>query len=308
MIRVLLLAAGAIAVLGAVAAGLLYLAPGTVISLTQWQAARSAGLTSKTVSVDGYETHYFEGGKGPVLIMLHGMADDRHSFVGVAKELAADYRVVLPDLMGHGDNAANPGRDYSIAGQRVFIGAFADALNVATFSLVGNSMGGHVAAAYALDNQARIERLVLVNAPGLVLDETVIYGGFGEPLRGREDFDALMKRVLYNPPAVPDPIKQYLIEKTNARMAFINSLADSVRGGADHDLSDRIAAMQAPTLIVWGEEDVVVPFIVAEAYAEHIPDAELVLLSEAGHSPQMEAPDRVANAIRQFLNAERNQR
>ena len=84
-------------------------------------------------------------------------------------------------------------------------------------------------------------------------------------------------------------------------MDFINGLANSVRNGADYDLTDRIAQIAAPTLILWGKEDVVVPFAVAEAYAAPIPNAELVVLPEAGHSPQMEATDQVAAAIDAFL-------
>jgi pimeloyl-ACP methyl ester carboxylesterase len=103
---------------------------------------------------------------------------------------------------------------------------------------------------------------------------------------------------------VPGPVKDHLIAETNARMEFINGLATSVRQGAEHDLSDRIDTLAVPTLILWGEEDVVVPFAVAEAYAAQIPNAELVLLPAAGHSPQLEAPERVADAIRAFLQAE----
>lgn len=151
---------------------------------------------------------------------------------------------------------------------------------------------------------AMVDRLILVNAAGLVVDDTVVYGGFGAEIETEEHFDALMARVLYNPPSVPGPIKRHLIEQTNARVDFINDLADTVRNGPQFDLLDQISGIEAPTLVLWGEEDVVVPMAVAEAYAKRIPEAELVLLSEAGHLPQMEAPIRVADAIRDFLSNE----
>ncbi|WP_179380919.1 alpha/beta fold hydrolase [Jannaschia marina] len=301
MKRLLIWLGGGVAALAFVAVATLYLAPGVIVALTQWQAARSAGLEDRVIEVDGYAVHYFEGGTGPTLVMLHGMADDRHSFVGTAAALTDDYRVILTDLMGHGDNAADPDRDYSTAGQRGFVERFVEALDLEGFHLVGNSMGGHTSAAFALANPERVEKLVLVNAPGLVVDDTVVYGGFGAPITSRDKFDALMARVVFEPPSVPGPVKEYLIADTNARMEFINRLAESVRLGAEYDLSDRIDTLAVPTLILWGQEDVVVPFAVAEAYAEGVPDAELVLLPEAGHSPQLEAPDRVADAIRTFL-------
>ncbi len=301
MKRVILWMGGAVTTLALVALAIFFFAPGTIVSLTQWQAARSAGLTSKSVNVDGYEAHYFEGGSGPVLVMLHGMGDDRHSFVATAGQLTDRYRVILPDMMGHGDNAADPSRDYTIAGQKDYIASFLEALDLGEIYLAGNSMGGHVSAAYALDHQDTVRQLILVNAPGLVVDDTVVYGGFGAPLAGEADFDALMSRVLHNPPSVPGPVKQHLIDQTNARMEFINAMASDIRGGRDHDLGERIAELRVPTMILWGEEDQVVPFAVAEAYAERIPQSELVLLPEAGHSPQMEAPERVAVAIQAFL-------
>ncbi len=301
MKRVILWMGGAVTTLALLALAIFFFAPGTIVSLTQWQAARSAGLTSKSVNVDAYEAHYFEGGSGPVLVMLHGMGDDRHSFVATAAQLTDRYRVILPDMMGHGDNAADPSRDYTIAGQKDYIASFLEALDLGEIYLAGNSMGGHVSAAYALDHQDTVRQLILVNAPGLVVDDTVVYGGFGAPLAGEADFDALMSRVLHNPPSVPGPVKQHLIDQTNARMEFINAMASDIRGGRDHDLGERIAELRVPTMILWGEEDQVVPFAVAEAYAERIPQSELVLLPEAGHSPQMEAPERVAVAVQAFL-------
>lgn len=302
MKRLLKWLGGAVAILVIAAVGVFFFAPGTIVALTQSQAASWAGLTARTVTIDGYDVNYFEGGDGPTLLMLHGMADDRHSFVGTAGELTGDYRVILPDLQGHGDNVPDPDLDYSIAGQRAFVESFVAALDLDTFFLAGNSMGGHISAAFTLAHPDQVDRLILVNAPGLVVDDTVVYGGFGAPITTHDEFDALMQRVLYNPPSVPGPVKNYLIDTTNHRMEFINGLAQSVRGGAEHDLSDRIETLAVPTLVLWGAEDVVVPMGVAEAYADRIPDAELVLLPEAGHSPQMEAPVRVANAIRDFLS------
>lgn len=301
MKRFLKWALGIVAVVAVAITATLYLAPGFVVSASQSIAARSAGLTAKTVMVDGYETHYFEGGSGPTLVMLHGMADDKNSFVGTAGELTDTYRVILPDLMGHGANKADESRDYSIAGHKAFVAALFDALDLDTFILAGNSMGGHTSAAYALYYPDKVERLILVNAPGLVVDDTLVYGGFGAPLETVEDFDAVMSRVLFNPPSLPTPIKRHLIDTTNSRMEFINGLAKSVLDGEDFDLSARIGNISMPTLILWGKEDVVVPFAVAETYADSILEAQLVVLPEAGHSPQMEAPVRVADAIKAFL-------
>lgn len=278
-----------------------FLFPGVLVSATQWQATRAAGLSEKTVVIDGYEAHYYEGGEGPILVLLHGMADDKNSFVPTAGELTNTYRVILPDLLGHGDNAREAGHDYSITGQRTFFTKFAQALSLESFALGGNSMGGHVSAAFAIDQPEAVDHLVLVNAPGLVLDDHVVYGGFGAPLESEEDFQALMARVVYDPPALPGPIVRHMIADTNARMEFINGLAEAVRTGPEHDLKDRIAEITVPTLILWGQHDVVVKFNVAEAYDAGIPNSELVVLENAAHSPQLEIPIRIAQEIRGFV-------
>nr|WP_285895568.1 alpha/beta fold hydrolase [Epibacterium ulvae] len=106
---------------------------------------------------------------------------------------------------------------------------------------------------------------------------------------------------MYNPSSIPGPVKRHLIATTNARADFINKLAVSVREGANHDPSDRITTLSVPVMVLWAQEDAVVPFAVALDYADRILDVELVLLPGAGHSPQMEAPVRVADAIRTFL-------
>ena len=290
-----------VAVVAVAAMGTLTLAPGAVVSATQWQAARSAGLSDRSIEIDGRAVHYFEGGTGPTMVFLHGMGDDRHSFVATAGAFTDTHRVILPDLRGHGDNAYDATLDHAIPGQRAHVAALVDALGLERFVLVGNSMGGHVSASYALARPETLEGLVLVNAPGLVVDDTVVYGGFGAPLAGPEDLDALMARVLYEPPSVPGPIKRHMVEATNARVDDVDAMARAVREGPEHDLSDRIGTLSVPTLVLWGEADVVVPFAVGEAYAARIPEAELVVLPEAGHSPQLEAADRVAAEIETWM-------
>jgi abhydrolase domain-containing protein 6 len=275
--------------------------PGTLVSATQKFAASSAGLQKKTVNIDGYTLHYYEGGQGSPLVLLHGMGDEKNSFVKSAAALTDKHRVILPDLQGHGENAPDSTRDYSIHGHVLFLQQFFKQIGLAQFHLGGNSMGGHVSAAYALAYPTQVKKLILINAAGLQLDEHVVYAGFPQALATEKDFHAVMDRVFYKRPSLPGPLLQHMMAQINQSRPLLNAMATQVKAGKDFDLKDRIAQIKAPTLIVWGSADQVVRHNVAQAYDERIAQSDLVQIKEAGHSPQLEKPAEVAAAIRQFL-------
>lgn len=292
---------GLVVIIAMAGLAILNLAPGIVVSTMQSFVASSAGLEKKTIEIDGYTIHYYEGGEGEPLVLLHGMADEKNSFASSAGELTGKYRVILPDLNGHGENIPDPSRDYSIAGHVQFLEKFFDKIDLTNFVLGGNSMGGHVSAAYTLKHSEQVTKLILVNAPGLKLDDHVVYGGFGAKIKTREDFFTMMERVVHTPPSLPGPIVDHLIADTNKNFEFINGLAIAVKAGDDFDLKDRVADIKVPTLILWGKKDVVVPFNVANGYKSRIRNSELVIIPEAGHSPQIEKPVEIGQAVFKFL-------
>ena len=301
MKRLLVWLLAIVATLASLAVAILYLAPGRVVSTLQASAARSAGLDSRTLDVDGDTLHYFIGGGGPPLVLLHGMGDTRHSFVAAAAELTDTHTVILPDMLGHGDNARHPDREHSIAAQVAHVDTLLDALGHDRVVLGGNSMGGHTAAAFTLNHPERVERLILVNAPGLPVEGHVVYAGFGGEIESREQYYAIMDRVVEERPALPGPVVDHMIAQTNRDVAFLDAAARDMREGELFDLSERLEEITVPTLILWGREDVVVPFEVAQRYRDGIPGAQLVVLDGMGHSPQLEQPEAVGKAIADFL-------
>ena len=134
-----------------------------------------------SIIIDGYTVNYYEGlnstGKDTP-ILLHGLGADKNSFVLSAKFLSDQYHVILPDLLGHGDNDKVADLDYSIEGQVEMNRKFAKAKNIETFHLGGHSMGGHISAAYATKYQDTLKSLILINAPGLKIDDHIAYNGF----------------------------------------------------------------------------------------------------------------------------------
>ena len=259
-------------------------------------------LRKRTVTTaDGYVVHYHEGGSGETLLLLHGLADDKNSFLATAARLTNRYRVILPDLPGHGENDPDPRRDYSIRGHAAALDDLVRALDLNRFHLGGNSMGGHVSAAYTLRHPERVISLILVNAPGLQLDDHVVYAGFGERMKTPEDFDAVLNRVYYRKPKIPGFVVRHMLRELDRRFDHVNAMTRAVVDGADHDLAGRISQIPRPTLVLWGRHDVVVPFAVAEAYAQRIAKARLQILENAGHSPQLEIAGEVADSVGAFL-------
>ena len=107
---------------------------------------KKVGLKKKTIEIEGYLASYYDGDQRDPVVLLHGMAVEKITFVVSAGKLISRHRVILPDLQGHGENEKDKSRDYSIRSHVEFLQKFIDAIALDSFSLGGNSMGGHVSA------------------------------------------------------------------------------------------------------------------------------------------------------------------
>lgn len=169
-------------------------------------------------------------------------------------------------------------------------------------NLAGNSMGGHISAAYAIAYPNKVKSLVLLNAPGLKLDNHIVYTGFGEVLQNENDLNEILSRVFYKIPEMPGPIKKMLISQINDSRDFLNnSIIPQIKNGQYFDLKDKINQITAPTLILWEKHDKVVKFNVAERFNRDIPISEIEIIENASHSPQLEVPSAVATSINTFI-------
>jgi len=283
----------------------LFFYPEKIIQLTNWTFANNANLDKKSIVVNNYTVNYYQSStmdKKETMVLLHGMGDDKSSFLQTAKLLSEKYNLILPDLNGHGENSKEANRDYSIKGQIAFLHQFLTVLKVDKFYLAGNSMGGHTALAYTLHYPNEVQSLILINAPGVSLDEHIVYGGFGKPMEGTEDLNKVLSRVFYKVPDLPAPIANYMVETVNKSLDFVdNTLIPAIIKGEDFDLKESIKNIETPTLILWGKHDEVVKMNVAEYFDKNIANSTLVFIENASHSPQLEVPDVVAKETILFL-------
>lgn len=276
--------------------------------------ARWATPPSKFLALDGLQVHYRDEGPrdDPVpVVLVHGTSASLHTWQGWVAGLRNTRRVIRMDLPAFGLTGPRADGDYRIEAYVDFMARFLDALGVARVVIAGNSLGGHIAWRFAADHPARVDRLVLVAAAGYPFASPSVPIGFHiarAPVLRELAANVLPRFVLeeslksvYGDPALvtPDLVDRYfeLTLRAGNRRALGARLATMVPG----EDADRIRTVQAPTLILWGGRDRLIPPATAERFRADIAGSTLVLFDTLGHVPQEEDAQRTVAAVKRFL-------
>lgn len=272
--------------------------------------ARYAAAPSQFLGVEGLRLHLRDTGPrgAPPVLFLHGFGSSLHTWEEVAQGLAPDFRVIRIDLPGFGLTGADPSGDYTDERAAVILLALLRRLEIGRVALAGSSMGGRIAWRFAAAHPERVARLVLM-APDGFASPGIGYGGPPRvPLLMRALPytlpDALLRPSLAPAYADPATLTEALFQRYRAMM-----LAPGVRSAildrmARHVLQPPeplLARITLPVLLLWGEQDRMVPLSNAQDYLRALPDARLVRLPDIGHVPMEEAPALVVRALREFL-------
>jgi 2-hydroxy-6-oxonona-2,4-dienedioate hydrolase len=256
------------------------------------------------VTVYGAKIHYVEAGSGPVVVLLHGLGGNTMNWAFNIAPLAEKFRVVVPDQIGFG-KSDKPLINYRVATYVDFLDAFLKELKIERASLVGNSMGGWIAALYALAHPEKVERIVLADAagfslPGLDLQQMLVLNP-----STREGMKELVSRVFYNKQffMADSFIDASMAARINAGDGYtIRSLTESILRNEDF-LDKRLSAIKQPVLVIWGREDGLLPLADGQRFQKEIPGAELVIFDQCGHAPQVEKSGEFNAAVLKFLSA-----
>ena len=262
-----------------------------------------AELSEAIAEIDGYTVPYYTGGSGPTVLLIHGFGDSKISFVQAATGLTDRYQLVLPDVPGFGQTAHAPERDYGIAGQSRVMKQLLDELQIERAYIVGNSMGGHIAASFAIRYPERVIGLVLLNPAGLLVDDPIPYKPAEHPLRDDADFDAYLNKAFVERPWVPGPFRARFIAQSQENFEWLNRIRADIRDGDDYILNQRIGRINVPTLIVWGDSDGIIDVVHAPVWQAGIPGAELLILEDCGHAPHYERPEQMRTIMTDFFAA-----
>ena len=279
-------------------------------------AKYNAGSAEFVTLPDGARAHFRQRGAAdaPVLLLLHGSNASFMTWEPWSKSLSDRFHVIALDLPGHGLTGAVPNHDYSGAGMVKFVDEFADAEHLQSFALAGNSMGGGVAAQYAEDHPHRVSKLILVDAGGM-------WTKMGDKiplafkLAGSPWFKPVMLHV--TPRAlVSEGLNDAIVRKAVINDAMIDWYWDfarmegtreatferfSERSGMNY-VHDHIGQIKAPTLILWGEQDHLIPVESAHAYNKAIAGSKLIVYPATGHIPMEEVADQSSADVRAFLS------
>jgi len=264
------------------------------------------------IDVDGLKVYYKETGPqgAPALLLLHGFGSSLQAWDEWSLKLEQTYRVIRLDLPGFGLTGASPANDYSEEKDLAILTHFADKLGLEKFSVVGHSMGGKMAWSLATSQPERVQALVLMAPDGFPEAKDI----------GTKPYEV---------PAITGVIKYFLpkylvrksIEPAFAQAvalndALVNRYFDMLRApgvrGAILERSNqtiytdpvpRLKAIKAPTLLIWGEQDQMIPNTNAQSYAHVLSNSTTVLVPGLGHLLQEEQPEKGLTVVMQFLES-----
>jgi 2-hydroxy-6-oxonona-2,4-dienedioate hydrolase len=259
--------------------------------------------------VNGYGIRYLDYDNIPhktnddenFLILLHGIGASAERWMLVAPALSKHFRVIVPDIIGFG-YSDKPTVEYTIDFFMDFLGGFLENLHIHTPNIIGSSLGGYLATEFAIRFNTRVKKLILAAPAGImrsstnVLDQYImaaLYPTYENALRAFMD-------MAFDPSVVTEKTVRDFVNRMrlpNAKYAFMSTLL-GMRDGPK--LSDRLSKILAPTLLIWGDKDNMIPLQYSTEYTK-IPGSSLIVMNDCGHTPYVENPVVFNQSILKFL-------
>lgn len=266
-----------------------------------------AGLEEKRVTVDAHTIHYLEGGNGEPLVLLHGIFAEKDHWVDFARHLTGQYRVVAPDLPGFGESSRHASQPYDYQAQTERLKNLLDAMGIARAHLAGNSMGGTIAALFAMKYPERVASVALIGSPHGIrsprlseMDQRIAEGKSPLVARNAAEFEDMLSLVFAKRPFLPYPIL-HAAETGAVANADSNARLWREQLKDRHLLDERIGSMRAHTLVLWGDTDKVFDISGADVLKAKLKDADVHILHGIGHLPMMETPRESSRLYAEFL-------
>ncbi|QJR82651.1 alpha/beta hydrolase [Alteromonas pelagimontana] len=245
----------------------------------------------------------FEGSR-PLLIMVHGFSADKSVWLPLASKLKDQFHIVIPDLPGHGDTGYSPQWNYSVKAQAEILCSLIWQLGYQRAHVIGNSMGGHIAAWMARYHESSIASAVLLSPGGLPgvqkskLDKLMEQGLNPFFVQERGDFRKLLALSMSRPPYMPSIVKDAMAQRYIAKRAqYEHIFRDYSASGYLN--SSSMAKTRPPLFIIWGMKDALIHVSAMRNWSDTVPCATQVF-HDLGHMPMLEAPKRIYYCLDHF--------
>ena len=238
---------------------------------------------------------YIEKGKGEPILLLHGLFGALSNWKSTLTFLSKNYRVIIPLIPITEVNI----KMANISGLTKYIEVFVKKLNLKKFSIIGNSLGGHIGLMYTLLNPEKVTKLVLTGSSGLYENS------FGNSYPKRDDYEWINNRVnytFYDSKIISKKYIDQIFKTLNNNLKCLNIITVA-RSAQRENLSNRLKEIKCSTLLIWGLNDTVTPPYVAHQFNNLIKNSELHFIDRCCHAPMMEHPKSFNKIIEPFLKA-----
>ncbi len=271
--------------------------------------SRLYGLHKEVVQVDGIPiTLYRSQGKGPAILMLHGFSADKDVWARFARHFTGAYQVIIPDLPGHGETGFKPEWSYTVPSQVERLVKLMDQLGVNKAHVIGNSMGGYIAAQMALSHPERVLSAGLVDPAGLPqphpseMQQMLAQGANPFLINSRADFAKFYPMTMASPPWMPAHVLDAIADQYIARRSELAVVFPQAHSPTD--LQTRVSEIKAPTLLLWGKQDRLIDVSAVPVWQAALPQAMVVVWDGIGHMPMVERPGDAAALYERLLTAQ----
>jgi abhydrolase domain-containing protein 6 len=266
-----------------------------------------SGLSPRVVTVAGHRVHYLEGGEGETVLLLHGIFAEKDHWVEFARQLTPRYHVIALDLPGFGESSRLEDQSYGYPEQVRRLHEFVARLDLGTIHLAGNSMGGALAALYALEHPERVRSVAFIGAPHGIrssrrseADRRIEAGEAPLIARSAAEFEEMLQLLFVARPFLPRPIMQDATGKAVAAAASNVRLWEEQRRQG-YLLQAELPRLPHRLLTLWGGEDRIFDVSGVEVIRRILPDQKVVVMEGVGHLPMMERPRETASLYLRFL-------
>jgi abhydrolase domain-containing protein 6 len=269
-----------------------------------------AGFRRKSVQVGDHRIVYSEGGKGETVLLLHGFGASADNWNRMAARLTKKYHVIAPDLPGWGQSTRIDSAPYAYPQQIERLHQFVTQLGLKQFHVIGHSMGGFLASAYAARYPGQVVTLGLIAPHGVTepqpseLAQSVAAGDNWLVARSVLEFERLLNNVFARRPYLPKSVFKVLAAHAIRNCTKSEKIFTEMQNN-DPPLAERLGQIKSPTLIIWGDRDRVLDVSCAEVFRKGIQRSELLVLQGIGHMPLVESARECATGWMKFVDKAR---